>query len=183
LNKKDIIAIVDTGKIQLREDYQFFFEFLNTNIIPLTIITANGLGGDIIKTVFNKYGIDFSNFNILSNYIIWDENDSFKDIQKPIIHVLNKDEIIIEDKKITEQIKDKTNVILIGDKESDMGMVSNIKYDNIIKIGFLNEKENELLENFKNVFDIVIINDGSLKIVNEVFRTIKEGRELNIEEE
>jgi hypothetical protein len=54
----------------LREGYQFLFEFLNEYKIPLTIITANGLGGDAIKLVFKKYGIGFDNFNILSNHIV-----------------------------------------------------------------------------------------------------------------
>ena len=79
--------------------------FINTNMIPLTIITSNGLGGDIIKLVFKKYMIDFDKINILSNHIIWDENGKFLDIQKPIIHVLNKDEVIIKDEKIKKQIE------------------------------------------------------------------------------
>jgi hypothetical protein len=72
---------------------------------------------------------------------------------------------------------------LIGDGEGDLSMTSNIKFENIIKIGFLNEKESELMDTFKNVFDIVVINDGSLEIVNEIFRAIKEGGGLEVEEE
>jgi hypothetical protein len=70
LTKKDIESIVDSGKILLREGYQFLFEFLNAYKIPLTIITANGLGGDIIKLVFRKNLIDDSKINVLSNHII-----------------------------------------------------------------------------------------------------------------
>ncbi len=183
LTKSDLESIVKSNRIQFRDGYQILFEFLNENVIPLTIITSNGLGGDIIKLVFKKYIIDFDNFNILSNHIIWDENGKFLDIQKPIIHVLNKDEVVIEDEKIKKQIEGKKNIVLIGDGEGDLSMTSYIQFENIIKIGFLNEKEEELMETFKKVFDIVIINDGSLEIVNEVFRVIQNGGELNIEEE
>jgi len=96
---------------------------------------------------------------------------------------LNKDEVIIEDEKISKQIEGKKNVILIGDKESDLNMVSNIKFENIIKIGFLNEKEEELMDSFKKAFDIVVVNDGSLGVINEVLKAIKQGGGLNIEEE
>jgi 5'-nucleotidase len=96
---------------------------------------------------------------------------------------LNKDEVIIEDEKISKQIEGRKNVILIGDKESDLNMVSNIKFENIIKIGFLNEKEEELMDSFKKVFDIVVVNDGSLGVINEVLKAIKQGGGLNIEEE
>ena|GEM_PF-1364890 len=91
--------------------------------------------------------------------------------------------MIIEDEKIKKQIEDKENVILIGDGEGDLSMTSHIKYTNIIRIGYLNEKQEELLDTFKSIFDIVVINDGSLEIINKLFKVIKDGGELSVEEE
>jgi 5'-nucleotidase len=85
---------------------------------------------------------------------------------------LNKDEVIIEDQRIFERIKDRHNVILLGDGEGDIGMVQNIKYDNIIKIGYLNEKEEELKEKFLEIFDVVITNDGSFEYINKLLKNI-----------
>jgi 2-hydroxy-3-keto-5-methylthiopentenyl-1-phosphate phosphatase len=70
LTKSDLESIVKSDRIQFRDGYKVLFEFVNTNMIPLTIITSNGLGGDIIKLVFKKYMIDFDKINILSNHII-----------------------------------------------------------------------------------------------------------------
>jgi cytosolic 5'-nucleotidase 3 len=183
LTKDDLESIVKSNRIQFRDGYRFLFEFLQQYDIPCTIITSNGLGGDIIKMVFSRDGVDCEKINVLSNNIVWDENGKFLDILKPIIHVLNKDEVIIEDEKIKLQIKDKKNVILIGDGEGDLSMTSHIEFEDIIRVGFLNEKEEESMETFKKVFDIVVINDGSLEVVNEILKVIKEGGELKIEEE
>ena len=52
-------------------------------------------------------------------------------------------------------------------------MVQNIKYDNLISIGFLNKPENLMkdVENFFTKYDVVIANDGSME---EVLRILKE---------
>ncbi|MDD3808597.1 MAG: hypothetical protein PHG49_03810 [Candidatus Pacebacteria bacterium] len=94
------------------------------------------------------------------------------DIKKPIIHVLNKDEIIIKDEKIKNKIRNRNNVILLGDTEGDLGMVENIQYDNIIKIGYLNEKEDILKDKYLDIFDVVITNDGGLDEVNKILNNI-----------
>jgi 5'-nucleotidase len=51
-------------------------------------------------------------------------------------------------------------------------MVEHIKYDNIIKVGYLNEKEEELMEKYCEIFDIVITNDGGLEAVNDILKQI-----------
>jgi 5'-nucleotidase len=51
-------------------------------------------------------------------------------------------------------------------------MVSNLKYDNILKIGYLNEKVEENMENYKKVYDVLILNDGSLEFVNNLLQSL-----------
>ena len=49
-------------------------------------------------------------------------------------------------------------------------MVNNIDYENLISVGFVNspERDPKLVDKFLQSFDIVIVNDGSMKTVNEV---------------
>jgi len=51
-------------------------------------------------------------------------------------------------------------------------MVQNIEYNNIIKIGYLNEKEEELKDRFLEIFDVVITNDGSFEYINNLLKQI-----------
>ena len=172
LTKSDLESIVNSNRILFRNGYDEFFKLSGDNNIPITIITANGLGGDIIKLVLKRFNVKSDDINLVANEIIWDEKGKFIDIKKPIIHVLNKDEVIIKDEKIHNSIKDRNNVILLGDTEGDIGMVEHIKYDSIIKVGYLNEKETELMEKYCEIFDIVIINDGGLEVVNKILKQI-----------
>lgn len=172
LSKDDIEKVINAGRIKLRDNFQEFFEILDQNNIPLTIMTANGLGGDVIKMTLKKFNINNEDIYLVANEIIWDENNKFKDIKKPIVNVLNKDEIIIDDQNIQNRIKDKNNVILMGDSEGDLGMVGHIKYDNIIKIGYLNEKEDELKDKYAEIFDVVISHDQGLEPIINILKQI-----------
>ncbi len=61
---------------------------------------------------------------------------------------------------------------MLGDNLEDIGMVDGFEYDNLLKIGFLNENIEENLENYKKAFDIVILNDGSMEFVNNLLKEI-----------
>jgi 5'-nucleotidase len=52
-------------------------------------------------------------------------------------------------------------------------MVEGIKYNEIIKIGFLNNNIEENLEQYKKAYDVVILNDGSMNFVNKLLKQIK----------
>ena len=45
-------------------------------------------------------------------------------------------------------------------------------YDNLLKIGFLNENVEENLEYYKKAYDIIILNDSSMDYVNDLLKEI-----------
>ena len=49
-------------------------------------------------------------------------------------------------------------------------MVEGFKYDNIIKIGFLNQYDENQLKHYKENFDVVILNDLDMFFVNNLVR-------------
>jgi 5'-nucleotidase len=51
-------------------------------------------------------------------------------------------------------------------------MVEHIKYDNIIKIGYLNEKLEELKDKYTDIFDVVILHDKGLDAIINILKQI-----------
>ena len=49
-------------------------------------------------------------------------------------------------------------------------MIKGFSYENLIKIGFLNENIEENLEAYKKVYDVVILNDGTMDYMNKLLR-------------
>jgi len=170
LNKKDIEKIVSSDKINLREGFEEFIDFLQLHKIPLVIMSSSGVGEEAISMYLEKAGKLYDNVHIISNSFEWDENGNAVGVKQPIIHTLNKYETAIQDFPVFNIIKDRKNVLLLGDNLDDVGMVEGFEYDSLVKIGFLNENVDENLEQYKSNYDIVILNDGSLDFVNELLK-------------
>lgn len=51
-------------------------------------------------------------------------------------------------------------------------MVEGIHYNEIIKIGFLNDKIEENLELYKKAYDVIILNDGTMEFATELIEEI-----------
>jgi 5'-nucleotidase len=62
--------------------------------------------------------------------------------------------------------------MLLGDGLGDIKMIEGFDYDNLIKIGFLNENVEENLEQYKRSYDVLILNDSSIGYVNGLLREI-----------
>ena len=74
-------------------------------------------------------------------------------IENDIIHTFNKNESSIP-KNITEKLKDRNTVILIGDHIGDTTMVDSSKHKSVIKVGFASQEIPE--EVLSNYYDIVL---------------------------
>jgi len=162
LSKQDLEQAVKSNNIVLRGGMLKFLNILKDNNIPLVILSSSGLGQEAISLYLGKKNLLSDNIHIISNSFEWNEEGRAISVKEPIIHTLNKK---VGDYYI-EAIKDKTNVILLGDSLSDIGMIRGFDCENIIKIGFLNEDINNNLERYREVYDIVITNDSSVEFIN-----------------
>lgn len=172
LNKKHLEKVIENGNLRLREGASEFIDFLHEEKIPLIILSSAGLGGDSISMYLKKQGKLYDNVHIVSNSYEWDSKGNAVSFKEPIIHVMNKDETVIQNYKFFNLIEKRKNVLLLGDSVGDVGIVSGFDYDNLIKIGFLNEKVEENLEKYKENFDIILLNDTNFGYVNELLRGI-----------
>lgn len=172
LNKKHIKSIVNEGIIRFRDGAEIFLKTLNKEQIPLIIISSSGLGYDSIEMFLKKNNCLYDNIHIISNSFKWDKKGNAVGINEPIIHVFNKDEQSIKNYPVYDLIEQRKNVILLGDSLGDLGMITNSDYDNLIKVGFLNENVEENLNLYGENFDILLINDSDMNYVNKLMNEI-----------
>jgi len=173
LNKNHLEKIVESEGILLREGVLDFLDYLNKNKIPLVIFSSSGIG-DAIPMMLEKYNKTSKNIFVVSNMYIWDKNGNAVGINQPIIHSMNKDETSLKEiKPVYEKIKDRKNVLLLGDSIGDIGMIEGFDYKNLLKVGFLNEEVEKNLNLYKENFDIVITNDGDFDFVNDLVGELK----------
>ncbi len=172
LNKKDLEKIAESGKVRFRNGFSEFAIFLKTRNIPLVILSSSGLGGDAVSMYLQKAGKLYDNIYIISNSYEWDENGNAVGVKQPIIHIMNKRETAIQDYPVFDVIKSRKNILLLGDSLDDTRMIEGFDYDNLIKIGFLNENIEENIEHYKQNYDVVILNDSTMDYINELLKEL-----------
>ena len=147
-----------------------FIDFLYEKNVPMMIISSSI--GDMIEGLLRLQGRLYDNVHIIANTLKFDKNGKFAGIKDKIIHSMNKKEILLRGLPVYSIVEKRKNVLLLGDSIGDLGMVEGFPYDNIIKIGFLNEEIEARLEEYKKKFDVVITNDHDMNYVNELIKQI-----------
>jgi 5'-nucleotidase len=171
LNKEVIEQVVKERPLRFRDGALDFIKTLDENEIPLIFMSA--APGDMLIEYLKKNNLLTENVHVISNRYEFDENGKAIKILEPIIHVLNKAETSLKDFPLYEQLENRKNVILLGDGLGDADMAEGSDYNDIIKIGFLNEKVEENLQSFKDKFDVVILGDPDMSYVNDLLQEIK----------
>jgi 5'-nucleotidase len=167
---KDIIDKVANSWIMvLRDGMKDLFKKLDNNNVPVVIISANWLWLDSIKTYLEYEKCLYPNINVVWNsFTFWD--DWYVTWYKSeIVHVFNKDETALEQfPEIHDKVELRKNVILLWDSLWDVWMIEWFKYDNLIKIGFLNDKIDELLEIYLEKYDLVVTWDSGMQFFEDL---------------
>lgn len=166
ITKRIFLEIVEKGRVILRKGVKKFFEFCKDKNIPIVIISS-GLG-DFIPEMLMKEGILFENVYVYSNMFKFDSQGNAVGMGKEIIHTINKRIKNIEEIGFYLEIKDRKNLILLGDDLTDLKMSEGFVYDNLIKIGFLNAGVDTDLDLYKENFDFIVLNDGEFDSINEL---------------
>ena len=151
----------------------FLLDMYNKGI-PIIIISA-GVGNIIQQFLINNK-CNYSNIYICSNFLYY-ENGKIKGIRdNNLIHPLNKNEVSLP-QCVQEKTVNRKNIILLGNSISDIKMASTKK--NIYTIGFLDEKVEERISDFKEYYDIICTNNTSF---GELQDKLKISLEKDIEE-
>ncbi|XP_029014161.1 cytosolic 5'-nucleotidase 3-like [Betta splendens] len=166
--RKDLLAVVvQESEAMLREGYQLFFDHLHEHSIPLLIFSA-GIG-DILEEVINQAGVFHSNVKVFSNYMDFDESGVLKAFKGELIHIYNKREGALLNTGHFQELRTRPNVLLMGDSLGDLTMADGVQdMENILKIGFLNDKVEERKQSYLDSYDIVLVKDETLEVPNAV---------------
>jgi 5'-nucleotidase len=170
LNKKDVEKAVQSQRVQFRKGIKEFLKFLSDKKIPLVIMSSSGLGGEAIELYLKNKNLMSNNIYIISNEFIWNKNGDMAGVKQPIIHVLNKDETMLKDFPFYNKVINRKNVLLLGDSVDDIDMIIGFEYENLLKIGFLNEPNSENQSIYKKNYDMLILDDGTFEKVNEIIK-------------
>ncbi|MFA4887236.1 MAG: hypothetical protein WC595_03415 [Candidatus Nanoarchaeia archaeon] len=170
MHKKVIEDVFKKYPKVFREGTLEFLDLLSTNNIPL-LIFSSGVG-NLIEGWLHNEGKLTPNVHILSNTFNFNEQGYATGYKDKVIHVFNKSETAIQDKNYLNLIKARSNVLLLGDSLGDLGMTAGLHHNTIIKVGFLNEGIEKNLELYKENFDVVITEDGSMDYVNQLLNNL-----------
>lgn len=172
LNTKVLQEVIEVTKKEsrVREGTKELLETLNKHNIPICIFSA-GMG-DVIEGFLKAEKALYKNTHIVSNFFKFNNKGELIGFKKEIIHTYNKNEFQIKNHNYYSKIKDRKNVILIGDAPGDSEMVEGLQHKTIIKIGFLNKDIQENLRTYSRLFDVVITNDGPMDYINNLLKEI-----------
>lgn len=194
LNRSLIHEAVEKSPMELRVGARNFIADSLKNQIPVLIFSA-GLGrfcsdgeisrgfcsrrilGDVIKSFLEKSLPEFEETpelaHLISNFMIFDDKDNLVAFNKTLIHSFNKSEQILNDPEYRKSIVDRPNVILLGDTIGDVGMIDGIENStHSLKIGFLNRASIDKLEVYQRAYDIVISDNETFDVPNEILRSV-----------
>ncbi|KAM9843016.1 cytosolic 5'-nucleotidase 3-like [Aulostomus maculatus] len=166
--RKDLLAtVVRESDAMLRDGYQLFFDHLDEHSIPLLIFSA-GIG-DILEEVIRQAGVFHHNVKVFSNYMDFDERGVLRAFKGELIHIYNKREGALLNTGHFQELRTRPNVLLLGDSLGDLTMADGVQdIENILKIGFLNDKVEERKQSYLDSYDIVLVKDETLEVPNAV---------------
>lgn len=170
LDKKVMREIVVKRKLKFREGALEFIDLLHQYNVPLVIMSA--APGDMLKMYLEQERRLYDNIHIVANLFEFDRNGKVIRVKEPIIHSMNKDETAIQDFPVFDIVKDRRNVILLGDNLGDVGMIKGFDYSSLLKIGFLNEDVKNNLKAYRKGYDVIILNDSDMNYVNALMKKI-----------
>uniref|UniRef100_UPI00398E377A cytosolic 5'-nucleotidase 3A-like isoform X2 n=1 Tax=Pristiophorus japonicus TaxID=55135 RepID=UPI00398E377A len=171
IQKNKLAETVRESDAALRDGYKDFFDKLNKHNIPVFIFSAGV--GDILEEIIHRFGVYHENVTVVSNFMDFDENGVLKGFKGELIHIFNKHEGALRNTEYFQQLAEYSNVVLLGDSLGDLNMADGVQnQENILKIGFLNDRVEQLLEQYLDSYDIVLVKDGTLDVVNGILQHI-----------
>lgn len=172
LSKKHIENVVNSWIVNLREWCHELLNKLDSLWIPVVILSASWLWTDSIAFYLQEHLDKHQKLYVISNGYTRDKRWYAIKWNEPIITSLNKNETVISEEKypeIFQEIKWRTNIILLWDKMEDLDMSDGVNSDTVLKIWFLNSWTEEKIEFYKKYFDIII--NGELWM-QEIYKII-----------
>lgn len=171
---------ISQSKLKLRDGVNEFLSFCENKNVSLLIFSA-GLTQIIEEVLRVKSPVDVANcknIKVISNKMIFNNDGIVIGFEEPQINSMNKN---IGSSMCLEVCENKKCYLVIGDNIGDCDMIKGIDANCVLKIGYLNDmyiillfytlfRIDERLTSFMEKYDIVITNDESFEIINELVK-------------
>nr|CAB3264462.1 cytosolic 5'-nucleotidase 3-like [Phallusia mammillata] len=169
---KDHIAdSVRESNVRLKDGCDEMFTLLNNHSVPLLIFSAGV--GDILKEVISQKSTFHPNMKIVSNFMKFNEKGKMIGFLSDLIHVFNKNEGSLCHSQYFNDIRHRHNILLLGDSMGDLHMADGVEdVSTCLKIGYLNDKVDVLLDSFMDAWDIVLTDDQSMDVTNAILSLV-----------
>lgn len=170
--RKDMLAhAVRDSSAMLREGYRAFFDCLAEQSVPLLIFSAGV--GDVLEELIRQNHVFHPNVHIISNYMDFDHAGILQAFKGQLIHSYNKRDGALSHATALRELHGRPNVLLLGDSLGDLSMADGVcEAQNVLTVGFLNDKVEERKESYVRSFDIVLIKDETMDVPNAILRYI-----------
>lgn len=170
--RKDMLAhAVRDSSAMLREGYRAFFDCLAEQSVPLLIFSAGV--GDVLEELIRQNHVFHPNVHIISNYMDFDHAGILQAFKGQLIHSYNKRDGALSHATALRELHGRPNILLLGDSLGDLSMADGVcEAQNVLTVGFLNDKVEERKESYVRSFDIVLIKDETMDVPNAILRYI-----------
>lgn len=154
-----------------RKGVQDMISWSQEQHVPMLVFSA-GLGDSVVAAM-KAANFMLPHVKVVSNFLAMEDDEKIVGIKGEVIHSLNKNETAIKHTEYYEMVKKRNNVILMGDNIGDAGMAEGMEHcDVVIKVGFLDRNVEGNLPNYLSKFDIVLVNDPTMDVVNAILKLI-----------
>ncbi|KAG4104688.1 5'-nucleotidase, cytosolic III [Neocallimastix lanati (nom. inval.)] len=171
IHKDTIAEMVRETPVVYRQGIKDVLYSCKEKKIPFLVFSAGVQ--NVIQETLHQSNLLFDNMNVVSNKMAFNEETGICDrFVGPLFHVLNKDNFGLEGTPYEKLLENRSNVIICGDSLGDIKMADGVEHETCLSIGFLNLNKEKMIEKYKNTFDIVITDDGSFDLVNEILRIL-----------
>lgn len=158
-------VVAECRSIQLREGFADFLQSCQDAQPPVPVLIMSAGLGDVIEEFLNS-ALPFalaSTTMVVSNRFHFDDGGNMVGFSEPLLHMFNKSAAWLPD-KAQHLVRGCSHCLLLGDGVGDITMADGLQTE-VLRVGFLNEKIDEKLVHFREIFDVVKTNDGPVPAI------------------
>jgi len=168
LNKAILDDIMEKSHSHLKNGVADFIISTNKKQIPIIIMSAGP--AYMIQKQLELENLMLDNVHIVANFYEFDKDGYMTGTLGQLIHSANKYETAVKNFDFYNKIRERTNVIQIGDVIDDIGMAQGFEYKNLLSIGFCYKEQNRA--EFEKVFDLVLDGADGFEKINKIIDRI-----------
>lgn len=161
ISEGNIINLLTERPLYLRARVEKMFSLCELHNIPVSVV-SKGVG-NLIEAILPVS----ENVKVYSNFMEWDETGKIIGFSDPVVDCKRKAGAIINQPM-------RMNLLVIGDTLEDAAVTEALEYSSCLKVCYFAGKNHENLEDFKGVYDLLVLNDGNMTIIEYILSLVCE---------